>query len=460
MPSCRRSWIHARATSVLLALGLALGFVAEARAQANTTTTVATFVPRQVGGVSVDASGILTNSTRDDLGKLRRVLADAMQPVPDGMNQTAGLRKVSLKGLEAEIQKSLSSGKPLPDAVQCLAGLQGIRYVLAYPEQNDILLVGPAEGWKLDARGNVIGRTSGRPVLLLDDLLVTLRAAGANVRTVLSCSINPTPEGVQRLRAFDWRQAPLANSDALTVAYQQQLGPQTISVTGVPESSHFARVMVAADYRMKRISLKFEPSPVRGLPSFLDMMTATHGANNMMPRFWLEPVYDAFLKDSDGLAWELRGGAVQALSETDFLDTHGVAHPTGKSDPISQRWAKIMSDRYEELSVADPIFGQLRNCMDLAVVSALVVKEKLPGKVNNRLPLLTGSDGAPTAKLDAPKQVATQASLVKKGQRPALIGGGVQVNPWAFVEKSMTSSAMTAVHAKAKAKQANAWWWD
>ena len=53
---------------------------------------------------------------------------------------------------------------------------------------------------------------------------------------------------------------------------EQTLGPQQITFSGVPATSHFARVLVAADYRMKRLAMGFEPSPVRGLPSFLQMM--------------------------------------------------------------------------------------------------------------------------------------------------------------------------------------------
>ena len=35
-----------------------------------------------------------------------------------------------------------------------------------------------------------------------------------------------------------------------------------------------------------------------------------------------------------------------------------------------------------------PIFGQLRNCMELAIVAALIVKEDLPAKAGNSLPVL------------------------------------------------------------------------
>ena len=449
--------IACRVAAVLGLLAVGFCFVPAIRAQQGGQNVVTALTTRAVGGISIDAQGMLTNTSRDELGKLKRVLADALQPVPDGMNQTAGLRKVSLRGLEVEIKRCIDAGKPLPDAVFCLAGLQRIQYVLVYPEQSDIVLVGPAEGWKADPRGNLVGATSGRPLMLLDDLVVALRAAASPNRSVMSCSIDPTSEGIKRVEALagQLRAGPQA-----VAAFQEQLGPQQISVTGVPQTSHFARVLVAADYRMKRVSMGFEPSPVRELPSFMSMINASHASRNLLPRFWLQPEYGPLVRDPDGLAWEIRGGTVRAMAETDFFDANGIKHPTGKTDPVSQRWADKMTQCYDQLALADPIFGQLRNCMDLAVVGALVVKENLTGKTNNRLPLLLGSDGVPAAKLEAPKQVASKATLVRLGRRTAIAAGGVQINPWSVVERSQVGDGLKAVHNQSASKQRTTWWWD
>ena len=110
------------------------------------------------------------------------------------------MRKISLRRLEAAIDDCAKNNKPLPDAIKYLAGLQHIRYVFVYPEQKDIVLVGPGEGWKVDARGNVVGVTTGRPVMLLDDLLVALRTAKAAAQGGITCSIDPTTEGLARMK--------------------------------------------------------------------------------------------------------------------------------------------------------------------------------------------------------------------------------------------------------------------
>ena len=424
----------------------------------TTGTNIVTGNVGAVGGVMVSPDGLLANATRDALGDLQRFRAEALRDVPDGMGRTAQGRKVSLAGLEREIQKSIDSGKQLPVAVQCLAGLQRVTHVLVYPEDHDIVLVGPAEAWKVDDRGNIIGAKNGRPVMLLDDLVVALRASGGRVRTVLSCSIDPTPEGYRRVQAAA-RRTSSADPRTAAAAMEENLGPQKITIQGLPETSHFAHVMVAADYRMKRVSLALEPSPVSGLPSFLDMAKAGRGLHSSLPRWWLEPSYEGLVRDPQGLAWELRGGKVKTMTETDFFDANGIQHPTGQSDPVAQRWADIMTERYEDLSRADPIFGELRNCMDMAVVAALIMKEDLLAKAGNRLPLLTGEGPLHAAKLRAPKQVATQAAPFRKGNRWMIAAGGVQINPWAIVGKAKTDETVVEVH-KAAAPKRTHWWWD
>jgi hypothetical protein len=414
-----------------------------------------------VGGVSIDANGMLTNTERDANGNLPQLRRDALEPIPDGMNRTAGLRKISLRRLEAEIKKCVEAGKPLPEAMSLLAGLQQIRYVFVYPEEQDIVLAGPAEAWALDPRGYFVGVHSGRPVMFLDDLLVAWRAA-ASSPSVLSCSINPTPEGIRRVESLVRQMKGGVDPRAAGTAVEEQLGPQRITVSGVPDTSHFARVLVAADYRMKRISMGLEPAPVRGLPSYTEMVKAGGpGMSNMLPRWWLEPDYQPLLRDDGGLAWELRGAAVRCMTENDYLDANRVARPSGRSDPVTQRWADLMTGRYQDLAQADPVFAQLQNCMDLAVVSALIVKERLPGKAGQQFPILTGAaEGLPTIKLDAPKQVATSASLARKGKKTMVAAGGVQINPWTLADKAEKNADLPQVRGKQSGKRHTNWWWD
>ena len=239
---------------------------------------------------------------------------------------------------------------------------------------------------------------------------------------------------------------------------EQQLGPQQISVNGVPGSSHFARVLVAADYRMKRISMELEPSPVPGLTSFLQMARGGGGAQNTLPRWWLAPDYGPLVRDADGLAWELPDGSVKAMAENDFVDASGAKRATGKTDVVSQRWADMMTSKYEELSRAEPVFAELRNCMDLAVAAALIVTQKLPERAGADLSMLLNSDGYEPANLPVPKQVASKAALVHKSRAWVIMCGGVQINPWEIVARSEQKPALAELRGKTALADGSAWW--
>ena len=416
---------------------------------------------RAVGGISVDAEGLLDRAMSEDLGTLSALRNRAMKDIPEAMNAVAAERKISLRKLEAALADCVERGEAVPDELKYLAGLQRIKYIFVYPEQKDIVLVGVGEGWKVDSRGNVVGIDSGRPVMLLDDLLVALRTARRAAQGGITCSIDPTPEGIQRMNQI--QAGPVHSGDQaeqFAVARAKALGMQQISVHGVPATSHFARVLVAADYRMKRLAMNLEPSPIRGLPSYLQMMSPrTKGLHT--PRFWLEPSYEALLHDAEGLAFELCGSSVKAMTEEDFLTASGQFKHSGRPNRTAQRWADIMTKKYPELAVVDPIFGELHNCMDMAVVGALIVRENVLEKAGLSLPTIMDSNALATDSYNAPKMVESQASVMNvRGKWLTAASGGVAINSWGIVGKLLRDSdAMDAVRAKAT-PAANDWWWN
>ena len=417
-------------------------------------------VQQQVGGVSIDARGVVTNVRVDELNELKQLREQALKPVPGDLKRQA-LRKISLRQLEAAIAEYRKNGTPISDDMRYLAGMQRIRYVFVYPEQKDIVLAGPGEGWKLNAQGEVVGTTTHRPVMLLDDLLVALRSIEMSERTGISCSIDPSAEGLARLQSFFKRNHTVdSDPSPLLPGIEQMLGPQTIRVAGVPDTSHFARVLVAADYRMKRLAMAFEEPPIAGLPNFLQMIKASSKSSRpMLPRWWLAPDYDALLADADGLAWELRGAGVKALTEEEVINSSGERQGSGQANPLAKKWADNMTAHYDELSTKDAIFGQLRNCMDLAVVAALISKENLTEKCGWSMPLLLNPELL-VESYNAPHQVDSQASMIQKGSNWIVsASGGVQIDPRHLLEKTVPSPALGSVRAKSAAVGTK-WWWN
>ena len=136
---------------------------------------------------------------------------------------------------------------------------------------------------------------------------------------------------------------------------------------------------------------------------------------SMTPRWWMVPNYDPLLTDGKGLAWEIRRASVKALTEETFFGEQGSKAQTGKVNPVAQAWANNFTNKYDELSLKDTIFGQLRNCMDLAVLAALIVKQDLSGKAGYQLPLWLDDVNLPAAEMDCPAHDRHASQLCPNG---------------------------------------------
>jgi hypothetical protein len=414
---------------------------------------------RAVGGVAVDVDGVVSNPEVGELKELQAAWQRGLEEVPADLDAWTDLRYVSLRHLESEIAKANAAGESLPDAVRFMAGLQRVRYVLVYPERQDIVLAGPAEGWRVDSKGNVVGATTGRPVLTLDDLLVALRTAESSNDSGISCSIDPTPEGLQRMQQLSGRLSAQAGPQVAGQQMEEAVGPQTISVTGVPPTSHFARVIVAADFRMKRLAMDFEPAPVDGMPSYLAIAKNRRGGlNNAMPRWWLAPNYEPLQRDAKGLAWELRGPGVQCMTEQEFLNDAGQKQKSDHGDPTAQKWADSFTENFEQLAHEDSSFGALRNVMDLAVVAALMVKERLIDRAGFVAPNLMHDQ--PLDEYPIPRIVPSQASFVKAGRQWIIsVSGGVQIFPWQVADRTEVAEELASARVEEPAAASN-WYWQ
>ena len=409
-----------------------------------------------VGGVSINAKGILTQPSKQASRELVASMKEMVE-LPEGeLKEKTDLRRISLRKLSEIIGEAEANNFELPADVRYLAGLQRVQYVFVYPEKNDIVIAGPGDGWMVTEAGDVVGKTNGLPILQLEDLLIALRTSEQARRLGISCSIDPTEKGMRAMRAVAKRQGNFHPS--ILPKMEHAMGAQQIKLTGVPTDSHFARVLVAADYRMKRIAMQLERSPLRQLPSYLQMMQHSKvKIRNMMPRWWMACDYEPMGRTADGLGWELRGPGVKVMTEMDFVAADGSRQGTGKASGLAQKWADTMTDNYEELSKTSPVFGQLRNLMDLSVIAAVIDKHRLAEKANCDLSALTKSDLV-LGSWNTPKTVSTQCSVTKRGREYLVTAsGGVQIESWQVADKSKVDEKVTSVYTKAVKTNDN-WW--
>jgi hypothetical protein len=416
------------------------------------------FNQRSVGGVAINADGVLEAPTVQDERELAQLRKQTALNVPAALDEFTELRAVSLKQIEATLAQCAKDGQPIPDEVKYLAGLQRVQYVFIYPERNDVVLAGPAEGWKMDGLGNVVGATTNYPVLMLDDLMTALRSGSSSRTEPITCSIDPTHAGIQRLQQMLSRRSTIGDPEQTFAEIEEAVGLQEISVTGVPDTSHFARTMVAADFRMKRLAMDFEPAPVKDMPSFLSMMPPSgHGMSNMMQRWWLAPSYEPLAKTADGLAWELRGPGVKCLTQESYVDETGEKTASGNKNTTAEKWAATMTEKFPELAKLDSSFGQLRNIMDLAVIGALIEKERLLDIASLQLPRLLSEEQLD--RYPAPKHTPTKVSAMKnRRQWTMTASGGVEMLPWHIASEAETDDSVGAIRNELAADVKEFWW--
>ena len=114
------------------------------------------------GGVEIDANHVLR--TRTVVANSNYLSQQRWKHAQVTLNKeiqiVSELRKVSLVKLEREVARLKAEGKPISDDIRFLAGLTRITHVFYYPEQNDIVIAGPAEGYFLNGANRVIGMNS------------------------------------------------------------------------------------------------------------------------------------------------------------------------------------------------------------------------------------------------------------------------------------------------------------
>ena len=424
-------------------------------------------------GVAVDAEGVLRRLTKSDTeGVLARERAQqALATLDADIAKRSPLRKVSLTRLAKLIKKSIDEGHGPDEAMKHLAGMTRIKYAFYYPETQDIVIAGPAEGWMEDLAGRPVGIESGQSVLELQDLIVALRTfpPQQNSNPIVYCSIDATAEGLARMQQFlSEIGGNIQHNDEQFIVdgLRESLGLQVISVGGVPATTHFAQVMVEADYRMKLIGIGLE-EPATNIRSYISLANFASMARNAMVRWWFVPDYQRIKVSEDGLAAEFVGNGVKLVGEDEVVGKDGSRSQAGGQNRASQRFTQGFTDKYGQLADRDPVYAQLRNCIDMLIVAALMQKNDFYGQAGWDLSVLGDEQVYPVQTYNAPKQVVSAVNSIWKGARLATpVGGGVQVKATDVLKtENLLADEKGEVDAARKAipiseLPADKWWWD
>ncbi|MBB3204673.1 hypothetical protein FHS27_000437 [Rhodopirellula rubra] len=424
-----------------------------------------------IAGVDVDATGVLKVRTVDPrLARQRMMQAQQAAKTEDVMRRS-DLRKVSLNRLEKVVAEHVAADRRLPDDILAVAGLTTVKYVFFYPDTQDIVIAGPAEGFVADPTERFVGMNTGRPTILLEDLATALRAypPSAPPTRVISVSIDPTPEGLARMQQFLRSVGGRANRGdtmRLVQGLKQNLGLQTVTIKGIPAATHFARVLVEADYRMKLIGIGLEqlPVPVR---SYVSRTSPQAVAANALERWYFQPNYDGVSVSDDRMAMRINERGVQLVGEGERVMGDGKRVMAGRGNRASQAFTKEFTDKYPLIASKVRVYAELQQLIDLAIAAAYIQEQDFYAQADWNMPVLGDESQLTVETYTAPEKVETAVNAIWRGNTLMTpLGGGVNMQPRvAFNSDRMQVDASgenveTKNAAGPTDLEPGQWWWD
>lgn len=428
-----------------------------------------TLIGEPIAGIDVDAAGVLRMRQFDPRLAQQRLAAARAQADADVM-QPSELRKISLNRLEAAIASQLAHGQRPTDEMQALAGLTAVQYVFYYPETRDIVIAGPAEGFFADPTERFIGIQTGQPSVLLEDLITALRAyaPGQRPTPIISVSIDPTAEGLQRMNQFLASvRGRVRPSDARQLAngLKQNLGLQTVTFKGIPTSTHFARVLVEADYRMKLVGIGLERLPVR-VKSYVERANPMTVAANAMERWYFQPNYDGIAVSEDGLAMKIKERGVQLVGANERV-AGGRRVASRRVNKASQAFCREFTEKFNLIAQRVRIYAELRQLIDVAIAAAYIQQADYYGQASWEMPVLMDESQVSVERYTAPDQVETAVNAVWRGNTLMTpLGGGVNMQPGVALQQDhlVVDQQGQTNQVKQSAGPSNLaegqWWWD
>ncbi len=414
------------------------------------------------GGIIIDGEGVLgtTRSKKVSKTALKKLQEEfSKQQLDASVIEESEARTLSLKQLDAAVKEVLDSGEKIPASLRYLAGLQRIDYIVLDRNNEDVYIVGPAEGFAPGPTGQLVGVSSGRPPMQLDDLVVAIRSTLGG-QSEMGVSIDPTDENMANLQNYIRR-----NSNAVTTSVAQRryqtmgkvLGNQVISIWGVPEDSHFALALAEADLRMKRIALGTEPSGVRGVQSHLSLLIPQ---GNSLQRWWFVPDYETLGTNESRTVFEIKGKRAQLMAQEEIAGPNGQRNDAAFTRKTTEKFALLFTEKFDELANANTAFAKLQGLYDLSLVAAIVRSERPFGNDSPNISTLLNDERLPLESYPVPKFVKS-SSTYRKSSRGMLLGliGGVTIRMNHVINNTEVQPRLYEDRFQPGEKTDN-WWWN
>jgi hypothetical protein len=423
-------------------------------------------------GVLIDPSGVLEVISLD-MGQLEKQKLDAARKsythLPKSVNTKSNLRFISLKHLESAI---IQANGELSNEMRYLAGLTRIKYLFFFPDSKDIVIAGPAEGWHPGTEGMMVGKISGKPICELQDLVVALRTFAPNNEEtveVIGCSIDPTNNGNANMQKFMQNNRLEKNKiKNFADGLRWSLGLQTIRIDGIPATTHAARVMVAADYRMKLIGIGLEKMPAGvNITTFIAKTDLSTHQTNKLHRWYFVPDYKSVVMTADKTGVELIGEGVKLVTEEEVVDpiTGKRNIQSNNNDKASLEFTRSFTTQYPKLAQKILVYAQLRNLVDMFVCAAHIQEQDFYSMANWSMDFLGDEKKLAVQTYQLPKFVMPAVNYKISNGKIGFPIGGVEIEPAIALASANVQienkNQISNIHKNIKINLQNGqWWWD
>jgi len=239
-----------------------------------------------------------------------------------------------------------------------------------------------------------------------------------------------------------------------------------VSINGVSPQTHFAQVLVEADYRMKLIGIGIEKPPVK-ITSYVDRANPRDVARNALQRWYFTPNYECVRVSEDELAMELVGEGVKLVNADELVQAGGDRVASATTNRASKAFTDEFTAKYAELAERVPVYAQLRNLIDMSVAAAFIQQQDFYGQAAWNAEVFCNEEQFPIEKYQTPRHVETACTAVWKGSTLMTpIGGGVNIQPRLALrsenrlpdENNQLQELRQKIDVRALPQEN--WWWD
>jgi hypothetical protein len=172
---------------------------------------------------------------------------------------------------------------------------------------------------------------------------------------------------------------------------------------------------------------------------------------------------------------------VKVLAETEFINNDGDRIHTGKAVGPTSSFARDFTANFATLAQAYPIYNELKNIFDLAIVANLIREHELAKKADWQMPFFVSTDDEKSKswQLEKFKPADAVDSVINRhiirdrrdGETTihTLIGvsGGVSFDPAEFVsrdnakiERDIEFAGQLSAAVEDLPAEPRQWWWD